>query len=73
VLAPGGRLVALERRIDDIDAHGVASHGWTVEQSASFAEHCRDHGFTDVTIATRAGRSTLQSVVAHRPATDQPE
>ena len=37
VLAPGGRLVALERRITDPDADGVASHGWTAEQAESFA------------------------------------
>src|SRR4051812_20777927 len=44
VLAPGGRLVALERRIEDMNAEGVASHGWTVQQSESFAECCRDNG-----------------------------
>ena len=35
VLAPGGRLVVLERRIQDTEASGTASHGWTPEQSES--------------------------------------
>lgn len=69
VLQPGGRLVVLERRIGDIDAAGVASHGWTVDQAESFAEWCRHHGFTDVAAGThRVGRGTLLSVVARLPA-----
>lgn len=67
VLAPGGRLIALERRIDDTTAKGTASHGWTVEQSQSFAERCRRHGLTDVTVDTYPGATTILSVVAHLP------
>ncbi len=67
VLAPAGRLVALERRIHDTNATGTASHGWTDEQAESFAEHCRRHGFVDAAVATHAGPSTLLSVVAHLP------
>ncbi len=67
VLAPGGRLVALERRIHDPAAAGVASHGWTVEQSESFAEMCRRHGFTDVTTGVHEGSPTLVSAVAVNP------
>jgi ubiquinone/menaquinone biosynthesis C-methylase UbiE len=67
VLAPAGRLVALERRIHDTNAAGTASHGWTDEQAESFAEHCRRHGFVDVAVATHAAPSTLLSVVAHLP------
>lgn len=66
VLAPGGRLVVLERRIRDTGATGTASHGWTVEQSASFAEHCRRHGFVDATPDVHRGERTVLSVVAHR-------
>lgn len=66
VLAPGGRLVALERRITDMNAAGTASHGWTVEQSDSFAEMCRNHGFTDVAVREHPGDTTLLSVVARR-------
>jgi ubiquinone/menaquinone biosynthesis C-methylase UbiE len=65
VLAPGGRLVVIERRIADTSAEGVASHGWTVEQSESFAEHCRRHGFVDVATGIRAGDRDLLHVVAH--------
>lgn len=64
VLAPGGRFVALERRIRDTAATGSASHGWTVEQSESFAELCRRHGFTEATTAIHRGEVTLLSVVA---------
>ena len=64
VLAPGGRLVALERRITDPDADGVASHGWTVEQSESFAEHCRRAGFAGAVTGVHEGEPTLLSVVA---------
>ena len=67
VLAPGGRLVALERRIHDVNAGGTASHGWTVEQSESFAEHCRQRGFTNVSVGTQPGRMTVLSVVADAP------
>lgn len=66
VLAPGGRLVALERRIRDPHAAGVAGHGWTVEQAESFAGCCRRHGFGDVAVATHPGDPTATvSVVAH--------
>ena len=69
VLAPGGRLVALERRILDPNAAGTASHGWTPEQADAFAALCRRHGFTDTTVRTHPGRRrTLVSVVAQLPA-----
>ena len=67
VLQPGGRLVALERRIEDMNAEGVASHGWTVGQSESFAVHCRRQGFTDVTVGEHPGDTTILSVTATRP------
>ena len=66
VLAPGGRFVAVERRIGDPDASGVASHGWTEQQAESFAELCRERGFRDVTAGVHEGRPTLVSVVATR-------
>lgn len=66
VLAPGGRLVVLERRIHDIDARGTASHGWTVDQCESFAEHCRRQGFADAASGLHAGRGAVLSVVARR-------
>lgn len=73
VLTPGGRLVVLERRIHDTDARGNASHGWTREQSESFAEHCRRHGFENVNAGTHAGRTAILSVVAQLPGAEQIE
>ncbi|MDW3215209.1 MAG: class I SAM-dependent methyltransferase [Ilumatobacteraceae bacterium] len=66
VLAPRGRFVAMERRIDDPDADGVASHGWTVEQAESFSEHLRRHGFVDLATGTHDGTPELVHVVARR-------
>ena len=66
VLAPGGRLVVLERRIEDTNAEGTASHGWTFEQAESFAEHCRRHGFVDAAVGTHVRGRDLLSVVARR-------
>ena len=64
VLLPGGRLVAMERRVEP-GARGHGSHGWTDEQATAFADRCREHGFTDVRLerATIGRRSTV-SVVA---------
>jgi SAM-dependent methyltransferase len=73
VLTPGGWLVVLERRIHDTQARGIASHGWTPDQSESFAEHCRRHGFVNVTVSSHAGPTTILSVVAHLPETDEIE
>lgn len=49
VLAPGGRLLVIERQSPP-DATGVASHGWTAQQAESFAAQCRDAGLADVTV-----------------------
>lgn len=65
VLAPGGRLIVVERRIHDQDARGTAGHGWTIEQSDSFAEHCRRQGFGSVVTGVHPGRGTVLSVTAH--------
>lgn len=67
VLLPGGRLVAMERTAER-GARGHASHGWTGEQAAAFAERCREHGFTDVHLerATIGRRSTV-TVVTRAP------
>jgi ubiquinone/menaquinone biosynthesis C-methylase UbiE len=68
VLAPGGRLVVLERRIRDTSAAGTASHGWTADQAAAFAAICRRHGFTDANVGEhRLGRGVVLSVAAVRP------
>jgi ubiquinone/menaquinone biosynthesis C-methylase UbiE len=51
VLAPGGRLLVIERRTRP-GAKGLASHGWTDDQAARFVEQCRAARFLDVRIAT---------------------
>jgi ubiquinone/menaquinone biosynthesis C-methylase UbiE len=66
VLAPGGRFLVIERRVQP-DATGLASHGWTDQQAASFADLCRGAGLDDVRIETmKRGRRTLQVVQAVR-------
>lgn len=47
VLGGGGRLIAIERQ-SPVGATGLASHGWTEQQAASFAALCRNTGFVDV-------------------------
>ncbi|MGB6209447.1 class I SAM-dependent methyltransferase [Mycobacterium sp.] len=67
VLAPGGRFFAVERRVRP-GATGLASHGWTDEQAASFAACCRTAGLEDVDIETvNRGRRAVQVVRAVRP------
>ena len=50
VLAPKGRLLAIERQVD-AGATGMASHGWTQQQAESFAAQCRTAGFVDLAIS----------------------
>jgi ubiquinone/menaquinone biosynthesis C-methylase UbiE len=62
VLAPGGRVLAIERQ-SSADATGLASHGWTNRQAESFAEHCRTAGFDDVRVeGRRTGRRAVWAV-----------
>jgi ubiquinone/menaquinone biosynthesis C-methylase UbiE len=72
VLAPGGRLVALERRIHDTGATGTASHGWTPAQAESFAGRCRSHGFSDVAVGEHDGSPAVLSVVGSSDDPDHP-
>jgi ubiquinone/menaquinone biosynthesis C-methylase UbiE len=67
VLAPHGRLLGAERRVEP-GRTGHASHGWTDEQAAVFADACRAHGFDDVTVSTHAaGHHNLLVVQGRRP------
>jgi ubiquinone/menaquinone biosynthesis C-methylase UbiE len=67
VLSPGGRFLAIERRVRP-GATGLASHGWTDQQAESFAAQCRAAGFSDVRIATYTPRRrALKVVTAIRP------
>lgn len=67
VLSPAGRLVAIERRTQP-DARGYASHGWTDQQAAAFADLCHDHEFIDAEVSHhQAGRRRTLSVTASAP------
>jgi len=66
VLAPGGRLFAIERRTVT-GATGTASHGWFEAQAEAFAARCRAGGFDEVAVTNeRAGRTALLVVEARR-------
>lgn len=68
-LAPGGRLLAVERQVQP-DATGFASHGWTEQQARTFAALCGTAGLMDVEVdAGRAGRREVWTVAASRPST----
>jgi ubiquinone/menaquinone biosynthesis C-methylase UbiE len=67
VLAPGGRFLAIERRVRP-GATGLASHGWTDQQAESFATQCRAAGFDDVRVEKHTtGRRAVSVVTAVRP------
>jgi ubiquinone/menaquinone biosynthesis C-methylase UbiE len=67
VLAPAGRLLVVERRARP-GARGLASHGWTEEQSEAFAHSARSSGFSDVRAEPHsAGRHRLLVVRGVRP------
>jgi ubiquinone/menaquinone biosynthesis C-methylase UbiE len=66
LLAPNGRLLAVERRTQ-AGATGLASHGWTEQQAESFATQCRTAGFADVTVGQHGqGRRAVWTVSATR-------
>jgi ubiquinone/menaquinone biosynthesis C-methylase UbiE len=64
VLVAGGRFLVIERRTRP-GATGRASHGWTDDQAAAFAERCRDMGFVVVQVGRHEGRRPLLTVLAH--------
>jgi ubiquinone/menaquinone biosynthesis C-methylase UbiE len=69
VLSPGGRLVAIERRVRP-GARSHASHGWTDEQAGAFADLCQEHGFIDAHVLRhQTGRRRTLSVTASSPGT----
>jgi ubiquinone/menaquinone biosynthesis C-methylase UbiE len=66
VLGEGGRFVAIERQRQH-GARGLASHGWTDEQAAAFADHCLQTGFIDARVEKHdGGRRQTVSVTAMR-------
>ena len=64
VLVAGGRFLVIERRTRP-GATGLASHGWTDDQAAGFAERCRERGFVAIQVGRHAGRRPLLTVQAH--------
>jgi ubiquinone/menaquinone biosynthesis C-methylase UbiE len=59
VLAPTGRLLVMERRVQPA-ATGLASHGWTEQQVESFQVQCRATGFEAVRVHEHpAGRAAV--------------
>jgi ubiquinone/menaquinone biosynthesis C-methylase UbiE len=70
VLAPGGRLVAIERHVrPGATGHGAhGSHGWTDGQAEVFATRASAAGFGDVRVErNRDGRRETLSVVGTVP------
>jgi len=66
-LAPGGRFLAIERRVRP-GATGLASHGWTDRQAESFAAQCQTAGYEDVRVKEHTpGRRTVLVVSGIRP------
>lgn len=66
VLAPGGRLLAIERQVRR--ATGLASHGLTEQQAESFAAILRATGFGNVRIGKQGtGRRAVWTVSGIRP------
>jgi ubiquinone/menaquinone biosynthesis C-methylase UbiE len=49
VLRPGGRFLAVERRVE-VGATGLASHGWIDEQAEAFAAACTSAGFNEAQV-----------------------
>ncbi|WP_102143446.1 class I SAM-dependent methyltransferase [Mycobacterium hubeiense] len=66
VLAPGGRMLAIER-VSRPGATGLASHGWTEAQAKAFAALCRNAGLADVRVSTHgSGRRAVWTVAGLR-------
>lgn len=67
VLAPDGRLLAIERQTQP-GATGFASHGWTRQQAESFAAQCHTAGFSGAVVeSNHSGRRAVWVVRARRP------
>ena len=69
VLIPGGRLLAIERRVEP-GASGHASHGWTDGQAARFAAACESAGFEEVALACHQTSRQVLTVLAQTPEDD---
>ena len=63
VLPAGGRFLVIERQSQP-GATGHASHGWTDEQAAGFADRCRQARFASVQVGRHTARRPLWTVQA---------
>lgn len=63
VLSTGGRFLVIERQTQT-GATGLASHGWTDEQAAGFAERCRQAGLAAIQVDRHTARRPLWTVQA---------
>jgi ubiquinone/menaquinone biosynthesis C-methylase UbiE len=67
VLAPSGRLLVVERRVQP-GATGLASHGWTERQAESFAAQCRAAGLVGLRVSRHQdGRGAVWVVHGDQP------
>ncbi|MEV5834136.1 class I SAM-dependent methyltransferase [Nocardia sp. NPDC052112] len=67
VLLSGGRFLAIERQVRP-GATGLATHGWTEQQTESFVACCRACGFDGIrTEAHGTGRGAVWVISAVRP------
>ena len=66
VLIPGGRFLAIERRVKP-GSTGHASHGWTDAQAEGFASACRSAGFLETTVARHETSREVLTVLACAP------
>ncbi len=68
VLAPGGRLLLAERRVEP-GARGLGAHGLTAEQEARLLVEVKEAGFQDVKAESRgSGGKAFVVVLGHVPA-----
>ena len=70
ILVPGGRFVAIERRVrPGATGHGAhGDHGWTDAQADVFATRARELGFDEVRVErNRDGRRETLAVVGTAP------
>ena len=69
VLVPGGRLLAIEKRVMP-GATGLSSHGWTDAQAEGFASACESAGFIEPTVARHQTSRPVLIVLARAPEHD---
>lgn len=67
VLVPGGRFVAIERKVE-AGAQGLGSHGWSQARADAFAARARELGLHDVRAErNRTARRSTLAIVGVKP------